>query len=96
MTDSNVLAIYFPGGMEWAVILVVALLIFGKRLPDVAKGMGKSIVEFKKGLKGAKDEMQQVSYEVDQAVEASEQQQLEAEAIQTARLEAKADAHPAT
>ena len=92
MTDSNVLAIYFPGGIEWAVILVVALLIFGKRLPDVAKGVGRSIVEFKKGLNSAKDEMREVASEVDEAVEASEQRQLEAEAIDTAHLEARVEA----
>ena len=44
-----------PGGAEWIFILVVALLIFGRRLPDVARSMGKSIVEFKKGLKDVKN-----------------------------------------
>jgi sec-independent protein translocase protein TatA len=46
-----------PGGMEWVAILVVALLIFGRRLPDVARSVGKSIVEFKKGLKDVKTEI---------------------------------------
>lgn len=46
-----------PGGMEWGVILVVALLIFGRRLPDVARSVGKSIVEFKKGLRDVKGEI---------------------------------------
>ncbi len=54
----NALAIFgFPGGMEWIVVGVVALLIFGRRLPDVARSVGKSIVEFKKGLREVKDEM---------------------------------------
>ena len=44
-----------PGGIEWIVILIVALLIFGKRLPEVMKSMGKGIVEFKKGIKGVED-----------------------------------------
>lgn len=44
-----------PGGIEWIVILVVALLISGKRLPEVMKSMGKGIVEFKKGVKGIED-----------------------------------------
>ncbi len=47
----EVLALWTPGTMEMVVILVVALMVFGKRLPEAAKGMGKSIVEFKKGLK---------------------------------------------
>jgi len=46
-----------PGGSEWIIILVVALLIFGKRLPEVARNMGKGIVEFKKGVKGIEDEV---------------------------------------
>lgn len=50
-----------PQGWEWLVILVVALLIFGKRLPDVARSIGKSLTEFKKGIKEgeqAKDELE--------------------------------------
>ncbi|MEK6622050.1 MAG: twin-arginine translocase TatA/TatE family subunit [Planctomycetota bacterium] len=46
-----------PGGWEWFIILIVALLIFGKRLPDVMKSVGKGIVEFKKGVKGVEDEV---------------------------------------
>jgi sec-independent protein translocase protein TatA len=59
MTQVTQLAFGFPGGWEWLLILAVALLIFGKRLPDVARSMGKSIVEFKKGLHDIKDEMDQ-------------------------------------
>ncbi|ODS33259.1 MAG: sec-independent protein translocase protein [Candidatus Scalindua rubra] len=47
-----------PGGMEWIIILIVALLIFGKRLPEVMKSMGRGIVEFKKGVKGVEDEVE--------------------------------------
>ena len=46
-----------PGGTEWLVIGVVALLIFGRRLPDVARSVGKSIVEFTKGLRDVKDDI---------------------------------------
>ena len=65
---AQTLAIYFPGGWEWIVILIIALLIFGKKLPDVGKSLGKGIVEFKKGLQGMKDEMDNVNDEVDEAV----------------------------
>ncbi len=53
-----------PGGFEWIIILVIALLIFGKRLPGTMKSIGKGIVEFKKGLKGVKDEADEVEEEV--------------------------------
>lgn len=51
------LAIGMPGPFEMLFIVVVALLIFGRRLPDIARSAGKSIVEFKKGLNDVKDEI---------------------------------------
>jgi sec-independent protein translocase protein TatA len=39
------------------VIAIVAVLLFGKRLPEVGRSLGQGIVEFKKGLKGAKNEL---------------------------------------
>ena len=50
-----------PGGTEIIVIGIIALLLFGSRLPKVAKSMGKSIVEFKKGIKGVQDESDDAS-----------------------------------
>jgi sec-independent protein translocase protein TatA len=43
-------AIGMPAGMEWLVILIVALLLFGSRLPSMMRGLGGSIKEFKKGM----------------------------------------------
>ncbi len=40
------------GPMEICIILVVGILLFGKRLPEVGRSLGRSIVEFKKGIKG--------------------------------------------
>ena len=42
----------FPGGIEWVVIGLVALLLFGKRLPVIARSLGQSLTEFKAGLSG--------------------------------------------
>ena len=56
-------SLYFPiaafglGGAELLVILCIALLLFGgKKLPDLAKGLGKSIREFKKAAAEGDDE----------------------------------------
>ena len=38
------------GPTEMVIVAVIAVLLFGKRLPGVARSLGSSIVEFKKGL----------------------------------------------
>ena len=43
-----------PGPMELVLIFLVIFLLFGaKRLPDVARGLGEGIKEFKKAILGA-------------------------------------------
>lgn len=45
------------GGMEIAVILVIVLLLFGgRKIPELMKGLGKGIKEFKDGKDGVDDE----------------------------------------
>lgn len=58
-----------PGGWEWLVILIVALLIFGKRLPEVMRSMGKGIVEFRKGLKGIEEDVEKSTEEAKKKLE---------------------------
>jgi len=43
-------------GVDGLIILAIGLLIFGRRLPEVGKNLGKTIVEFKKGLSGTYSE----------------------------------------
>lgn len=45
------------GPMEMLVVMGIAVLLFGKRLPEVGRSLGKGIVEFKKGLRGIEDEL---------------------------------------
>lgn len=46
-----------PGPLEMGIIALVVLLLFGNRLPSVMRSMGRSIVEFKKGVQGIEDEV---------------------------------------
>ena len=45
------------GPTEIILILLVIILLFGARkLPDLARGLGRSVIEFRKGMKGEDDE----------------------------------------
>ena len=55
-----------PGPFELLIIGLVILLLFGNRLPSVMRSMGKGITEFKKGVAGIEEE-------VDDAVKKSEE-----------------------
>lgn len=61
MCDVSLPLAWIPGTVEWIVIAAFGLLLFGKRLPEVGRSLGKGIVEFKKGLKGVEDEVERQS-----------------------------------
>jgi sec-independent protein translocase protein TatA len=82
MNTVTTLAFGMPGWQELLILGVIGLLIFGKRLPEVGRSIGKGIVEFKKGLAG-------IDEEVDAAVE--KQKQLDAEAGNTTTVETHAE-----
>lgn len=44
------------GLLEMLVVMGVAVLLFGKRLPEVGRSLGKGIIEFKKGLRGVEED----------------------------------------
>jgi sec-independent protein translocase protein TatA len=51
-----------PGGTEWLVIAGVIVLLFGaKKLPELARSLGRSTREFKKGLSDSDPDEQRES-----------------------------------
>jgi len=65
-------------GVDGLIILAIGLLIFGRRLPEVGKNLGKTIVEFKKGLNG--------TYSSDEKLAEAEEQPAEEEPAPRKRL----------
>ncbi len=47
----DMIAFGLPGGWEWIAILLVVLVLFGHRIPTMARSLGSGITEFKRGLK---------------------------------------------
>ena len=54
-------AFFLPslGGTELIIVALVCLLIFGNRLPSVMRSLGKSVTEFKKGVSGIEEDIDQ-------------------------------------
>ena len=50
------LAFFAPGPWQMVILLVIILLLFGNRIPEVAKSLGKGIKEFKKGVATGEEE----------------------------------------
>ena len=61
----NILAFGPLGGPEIAVIFVIVLLLFGaKKIPELARGLGKSMGEFKRARDEFEDEIRMAEMEV--------------------------------
>ena len=55
---NTVLAFGMPGGWELIVIILFVIIFFGaKKIPEIARGMGKGIREFKDATKEIKNEI---------------------------------------
>jgi sec-independent protein translocase protein TatA len=54
-------AFFLPNFGPWEMIILagICLLFFGNRLPSVMRSLGKSVTEFKKGVSGIEDELDQ-------------------------------------
>jgi sec-independent protein translocase protein TatA len=62
MGDMNIMLASFFGGWQVILILAVILILFGaKKIPELAKGLGQGIKEFKKATKEVTDEINNAS-----------------------------------
>lgn len=58
---SNILLLAMPGAPELIIIGLVLLLLFGgKKIPELMKGLGKGISEFKKAKEGVDQEVKKI------------------------------------
>lgn len=61
---ANTFLISMPGGTEWIVIILFVLIFFGaKRIPELARGLGRGIREFKDASKEIKNEIRNAGSE---------------------------------
>ncbi|MGH7941677.1 MAG: Sec-independent protein translocase subunit TatA/TatB [Limisphaerales bacterium] len=52
----------FLGGWEWIIVVLAVLMLFGaKKIPELARGLGTGIKEFKKATRDVTDELQNVT-----------------------------------
>ena len=82
----------FIQGSEWLIIGLAVLLLFGaKKLPELARGLGKGIREFKKASSDIGDELNRGDYEDDHDRPRRRQRPIEDRQEKTARAEVEDD-----
>jgi sec-independent protein translocase protein TatA len=57
------------GGQEILLLIVLGVLLFGRKLPDIGRSLGKTVTEFKKGVRGLEDEVNEPSGNARAAIE---------------------------
>ena len=63
------------GGFEWVLIILVVLLFFGaKRIPELARGLGKGIQEFRKASDDIKKEIDQGRKDIEDSTKFDEKE----------------------
>jgi len=66
LSISPVMLIHMPSGDQWIILLVIVVLLFGgKKIPELAKGIGKGIREFNDAKEGVKKEIESGAKEKD-------------------------------
>lgn len=62
------------GGFEWVIIIMVVLLLFGaKRIPDLARGLGQGIKEFRKASDDIKKEIDKGKRDIEESTRPTEE-----------------------
>jgi sec-independent protein translocase protein TatA len=59
--NAPLFAMFGLGTPEILLLVVLGILMFGRKLPDLARSMGKSMTEFKKGMNGIEDQVNEPS-----------------------------------
>src|SRR4051812_10699483 len=67
MTSLLAAGLFGLGGMEVVVLVILGVLLFGRKLPEVGRSLGKGIGEFKEGLKGLEDDVENHAARVEPA-----------------------------
>ena len=67
---NGILIAGIPMPVTLTVVALVAFLLFGNRLPSVMRSLGRSVVEFKKGVAGIEDEIDEAVRSVDEKAKA--------------------------
>ena len=62
---------FLPSGSEWIIIALVILLLFGKKIPELMRGLGKGVKSFKDGVNEAKDEINKAKDEIDKPADSA-------------------------
>ncbi len=80
------------GPAEMVVVGFIALLLFGKKLPEVARSLGKGMTEFKKGIQGIEEEIRETTSMTPRELPAS----AETQAPKAPKFEPPAEAPPSS
>jgi len=58
LNETPIMLLSMPGGTEWLFIILAIIILFGgKKIPELARGIGKGIRDFKDAKEGVKDEV---------------------------------------
>ncbi len=62
------LAFGLPGGSEWFIIFLIVVLLFGaKKLPELARGLGRSLAEFQKARTDVEREINKAADDIEES-----------------------------